>query len=199
MNKLKKLIPVSLATIMSISMVSPTLADTINTNTSNTDLSVVDSISAEYSYIYKGVEITGNIPLNDVEISNIYNSALNKNTSGGPVIYGPIEGGSWVYEVPPTYRSYSNAWVGEAANLIVAYILKGVPKKVTDNVFANWVFTKMLGWAKASPSYVGSWVTSSWSNYDNRRNYHATLVHYSDSSYSQPLSIQYFECNYWFD
>ncbi|KOR78539.1 hypothetical protein AM232_08765 [Bacillus sp. FJAT-21352] len=118
--------------------------------------------------------------------------------SGGITAYGPISGGSTKTEIAPIYRTYKNTGVNEAKNLIFAYMMKKIPKKMTDSVFANWLFVKLNSWSKISPTYVGSWVLSSYSTAEKKRNYHATVVHYGKSNYTSPKSVQYFQCNYWF-
>ncbi|MGY3314993.1 hypothetical protein ACV242_003489 [Peribacillus simplex] len=134
------------------------------------------------------------------EIENLYNEVMSINTlnSGGITAYGPISGGSTITEIAPIYRTYKNTGVNEAKNLIFAYMMKKIPKKLTDSVFANWLFVKLNSWSKISPTYVGSWVSSSYSTAEKKRNYHATVVHYGKSNYTSPKSVQYFQCNYWF-
>ncbi|AZV60154.1 hypothetical protein DOZ91_05650 [Peribacillus frigoritolerans] len=55
---------------------------------------------------------------------------------------------------------------------------------MTGDVFANWLFVKLNSWSKISPTYVGSWVSSSYSTAEKKRNYHATVVHYGKSNYN---------------
>ncbi|MDQ0176950.1 hypothetical protein [Bacillus chungangensis] len=99
-----------------------------------------------------------NVPLTKEELENLYKSVVNSD----PELFGHDSGGSYVIEIPATYRSYDNKVVKEAADVLVAYIMKRILKKITDNVFANWTFTKLFGWAKNFPkkTYVGSWVSS---------------------------------------
>jgi inhibitor of KinA sporulation pathway (predicted exonuclease) len=101
--------------------------------------------------------------------------------------------------VPPLYKTYTHQVAKEAADILCAYIMKKIPKKVTDNVYTNWVLSKLIGWSKnIQPTYVGTWISSAWSNYDKRRNYYATIVHYEKSNYTNPIDVQYFECNNWY-
>ncbi|MGE1165293.1 hypothetical protein ABES08_00150 [Peribacillus simplex] len=124
--------------------------------------------------------------------------SINTLNSGGITAYGPISGGSTITEIAPIYRTYKNTGVNEAKNLIFAYMMKKIPKKLTDSVFANWLFVKLNSWSKISPTYVVSCVSSSYSTAEKKRNYHATVVHYGKSNYTSPKSVQYFQCNYWF-
>ncbi|MDR4926827.1 hypothetical protein ACFX4I_23710 [Peribacillus sp. YIM B13472] len=192
---MKKLCAFSVSLIIFFSFVAPSFASKEVITETSTEQEL-----KEYAYFFKGIEIMSNIILTEQEIVNLYNEVMSIGTPivGGITSYAPISGGSTKTEIPPIYRTYKNTGVNEAKNLIFAYMMKKIPKKLTDSVFLNWLFVKLNSWSKISPTYVGSWVSSSYSTAEKKRNYHATVVHYEKSNYTSPKSVQYFQCNYWF-
>ncbi|MFE4243566.1 hypothetical protein ACFVSS_16940 [Peribacillus butanolivorans] len=200
---MKKMFVFALSLVMLFSLVTPSFA---NENVSN-GTSPEQELEG-YTYSFNDLEITSNTILTDQEIENVYNAVMSttpETTSiendpdyGGISLRAPVSGGSTVTEIAPIFRTYKNTGVNEAKNLIFAYMMKKIPKSLTDNVFANWLFVKLNSWSKISPTYVGSWVSSSYSTAEKKRNYHATVVHYGKSNYTAPKSVQYFQCNYWF-
>lgn len=192
---MKNIFAFSLSLLILFSFVAPSFASIEVSNETSTQQEV-----NEYAYSFNELEIISNTILTEQEIENLYNEVMSINTlnSGGITAYGPISGGSTKTEIASIYRTYKNTGVNEAKNLIFAYMMKKIPKKLTDSVFANWLFVKLNSWSKISPTYVGSWVSSSYSTAEKKRNYHATVVHYGKSNYTSPKSVQYFQCNYWF-
>lgn len=196
---MKKLLLLMLSSTLLLSL-TPSFA---NANENTEDPAIPLQSQEEYTYSFNGLEITSNVVLSKLEVENVYNEVIGiKNVSpilGSTITPNAVEpGGGSRTEIAPIYRTYKNTTINEAKNLIFAYMMKRIPKKITDNVFANWVFVKLNKWATVNPTYVGSWVSSSWSDHANRRNYHATLVHYAKSNYTQPKTVQYYECNSWF-
>lgn len=203
---MKKILSLMLSSALLLS-VTPSFAKA-NENTEDTTIPVQSQ--EEYTYNFNGVEITSNVELSDEEVESVYNEAVapknassmipNSSNLGGSAItpFADEDGGGTRTEIAPYYRTYKNTTINEAKNLIFAYMMKKIPKKITDNVFANWLIVRLNKWSDVDPTYVGSWASSAWSNYDNRRNYHATLVHYAKSNYTSPKSVQYYQCNSWF-
>lgn len=87
--------------------------------------------------------------------------------------------------VKPIYRTYTNKTAKAAAEITVGYLVSKLPGKVTKNPILNWFVIKMTKFTDGiKPTYVGSWMWTS-----GGRKY-ATLVHYTDSTYSQPINVQ---------
>jgi len=68
-----------------------------------------------------------------------------------------------------------------------------------EKAFGVWILNKVTGFSKKiKTTYVGSWVTSTYSSSQGKRVYHATLVNYKKSNYTQPLSVQYYDVSQWY-
>lgn len=131
--------------------------------------------------------------------TNNKNSLNEESTEYGIGIFAENPGSSQVKVVAPYYRTYKNTGYKAAAELTTIYIISKLPKKMKETAFGTWVIGKFQGWAsKTKTTYVGSWVTSSWSNSKNKRVYHATLVHYEKSNYTKPKSVQYWDVSAWY-
>lgn len=152
-----------------------------------------------FIYEYNGIEFSGNVELTQEQLSNMYAEVMGSPTESSEIgVMGRNPDGSTVIVVKPTYRTYKNKGAKAAAELLSAYIISKAPKPVKTSVFGGWVLTKLSGWANAiKPTYVGAWVTSSWSRAENKRLYFNTLVHYKKSNYTQPKSVQYWESTSW--
>lgn len=167
-----------IASILSLSIITPVSAQK-NSNYENGNNFI-------YTYEYNGIEFTGDTELSEEELKSIYDDVMNtsvqsslneKNTGIGLFALDP--GSTQVKVVPPYYRTYKNTGWKVASELITAYLISKMPKKVKGTAFGIWIAGKLQGWASnVKSTYVGSWVTSSWSPSANKRVYHATLVHY---------------------
>ncbi|WHY63275.1 hypothetical protein [Cytobacillus firmus] len=194
MKKVQKIALTGLLTgTLLIGTASSTLADSIENIP--TDAKNVNE-NKPFSYNYKGIKFTGDTALTEQELEEMYNS-LNLEDSSGIGTYAEDGGNGSVRVVAPYYRTYTNAWAQETANLVVAYIATKLPLKITQSTFRTYVVNKLLGWATnlIQKQYVGSWVTRQYSDYAKMYIYRATLVHYTDSSYSKAKEVQYWEVN----
>lgn len=92
------------------------------------------------------------------------------------------------------YKTYKNTTEKNVAELITAYLIGKAPKAAKGTTFGAWVLGKLSGWSdNIKPTYVGAWTTSAWDNYYNERRYYNTLVHYKNSNYTTPISVQYWD------
>lgn len=191
-KKLKKLTLFLITTLVSLSIITPVSAqkNIINNET-----------NPEYIYNYNGVEFIGDTELSEEQLKSMYENAMNANLDllskeSTFETFAEVPGSSQVKVIPPYYRTYKNTGAKIAAELISFHIVNKVPKKIRTTAFGSWVLNKIQGWATIKTTYVGSWVTSSWSNYQNKRVYHATLVHYKNSNYTSPKTIQYYDVSH---
>src|SRR5699024_1521502 len=135
----------------------------------------------------------------------MYNEAMNANINPLSVesnfgTFAEDPGSNQSTVVAPYYRTYKNTGAKIAADAVVTYLVNKVPKKVKTTALGSWVLSRFQGWAEPiKTTYVGSWITSSWSNYQNKRIYHATLVHYNNSNYTSPKTIQYYEVTHMYE
>lgn len=167
-----------------------------------------------YTYEYNGIEFSGNVQLSPEELKAMYNDVLGtpsnllsksstssaSNASNGSVsILAEDNGSSYVKESSTYYRTYKNTTVKIAAELATAFIISKTPKKIRSSTFGAWMFGKFQGWVSGDKTtYVGSWISSTWSSYQNKRLYKATVVHYKNSNYTTPLSVQYYDISQWY-
>lgn len=173
-----------------------------------TELGENDSFSdystKEYSYTYKGVEVSGTYPLTANDLEKMYNEALNPLVGSNSVttsestftIFGADSGGSYLSVIPPMYKTYTNKTEKAIADLITAAVINKAPysSRIKQTTFGAWVIARISVWTNGiKPTYVGSWVSSSWDNYYGERRYKQTLVHYNKSNYTDIKSIQYYD------
>lgn len=157
-------------------------------------IEIIPEEEVVYSYIYNGIEFTGNTELDEQALKNLYDLVIDEGISQRADEPG---GGNGVKIHEPMYKSYKNNYEKEIANLFVAHIVTRIPIKITSSTLGNYIFNTLTGWAtgKIEPQHVGSWVTRSWSDYYDLYLYHATLVHYTDSTFKTPKKVQYWEVN----
>jgi hypothetical protein len=161
----------------------------------------------EFTYVYNGIEFKGNKKLSEDELEDLYQTIINQSAepveldtaqSSEMVTMGVDPGSSYVPVIPPIYKTYSNAGTQLAAELITAALVAKAPKPVQTSVFGVWVLNKLTGWADdIKPSYVGAWTSSTYDNYTQQRRYYETLVHYQNSDYTSPISVQYYDVTTW--
>lgn|SRR5690606_20179110 len=182
-----------------IIMLCLSLGTTVSANTkegfSNSNIKVIEEGFSTFIYEYNGIEISGDTKLSEEQIINMYNAAMNEKVD----IMGVDPGNTQVIVIPPMYKTYKNTGAKAAAELLSAYIIKKAPEKAKKSTFGAWVLNKLTGWAKVETTYVGMWTTSSYSSYEQKRVYHNTLVHYKNSNYTTPKSIQYWEATHWWE
>ncbi|MFE5473850.1 hypothetical protein [Bacillus safensis] len=151
----------------------------------------------EYTYVYKGVEFTGSTPLTEEALKNMYDDAMGYSPDSGIFVNDP--GTGQVKVVPPTYRTVKNTAIKAAAEIVTLYLISRMPSKARKTALGTWIIGKFSQWtSKIKTSYIGSWVTSSYSNVENARVYHATLVHYKKKNYTKPESIEYWDISQWY-
>lgn len=161
----------------------------------NEEIELPNELEPVFTYEVNGIEFSGNVELTQEQLNSMYREA----TRGGIQVFIPDNGGSSIMEVPPVYRTYKNAGKKAAAELITAYIISKTPKPIRKATWGAWVLNHLSRWVDIiKPSYVGSWVSSSYSYAEKKRLYYNTLVHYKNKDYTGPTSVQYWESTaYW--
>lgn len=95
--------------------------------------------------------------------------------------------------VEPIYRTYTNKDLKLIADIIVSFIL-GKIKYIEKYFLLDFFVSNMTNFSdNINPTYVGSWV---WETHDYKAGHHvryATVVHYSDSTYSTPIGVEMIE------
>ncbi|MBP3040969.1 hypothetical protein J9303_15910 [Bacillaceae bacterium Marseille-Q3522] len=183
---------------LSLSLVTPSFAE-YNENKGKAE-TINEQNSTIYKYEYNGIEFSGDTVLTQDQLKNMYNDVFATTNSLGGEIMVLDPGSGQVRVVGPVYRTYSNATFRAVADFITFYTVMRAPRPIRTSAFGAWVLNKIQGWVKIiQPTYVGSWVTSSWSNWHNKRVYHETLVHYANSNYTQPTKVQYYDVTNWWE
>ncbi|EOR24488.1 MULTISPECIES: hypothetical protein [Clostridium] len=100
--------------------------------------------------------------------------------------------------VAPVYRTYTNQELRVVADIFTSYIVSKIPTAITKNVLFNYYISKLTKISQSIPvTYVGSWV---YETHDYNRQLHiryATVVHYSDATYSKPISVELIQVDYY--
>lgn len=188
-----------------------TIGFTVPTFASASEELSTDLETNEYAYIYNNIEIVSNTSLTPEQLKEIYSNAVNQksNTENQNVQnynltdepktpMGEDPGSSYVQVIPPKYTTYSNTLEKWAAELLTAYIVSKAPRPVQQSAFGAWTLNKLQGWVDyIEPTHVGAWTSSSYDNYTKQRRYYNTLVHFENSNYTDPLSIQYYDVTNW--
>lgn len=190
----KAIIAGALAIILGMGSVLPVSAK-------YTDLPPSEEIShKEFTYTVNGVEITGNVPLDEKQLEGLYNQTMNSQSEGEITPLWEDNSDTTVRETEPYYRYVNNAKVRAAADLFNAYFLKKIPKKITSSTWANWSVLRIMNFTENAikDAYVGSWISSSYNSRLGERRYFATLIHFTDSTYSMPKKIEYWDCTAWY-
>lgn len=119
-------------------------------------------------------------------ISNYTNSSIDPNIS----LLRPEDPPSDAVIISgPMYKTYTHSTLNTITDLLVSGIFykasSGI-KKSSNKFLTNWVGSKLNKFLTSltSTTYVGSWL---WTSEGHK---YATLVHYTDSSHSQPKDVQ---------
>ncbi|MCX7904422.1 MAG: hypothetical protein N2486_07905 [Caloramator sp.] len=97
-----------------------------------------------------------------------------------------------IYE--PVYKIYTNNDVKIAAEFITSFLISKIPVSITKNFLLNFVLNKLISWTDSiKPTYVGAWGWKTYSYSDKCYIYYVTLVHYSDSSFKNPIQTSIIE------
>jgi len=173
----------------------------------NTYFKSVETIEGEniYTYNYKGIELTGNEEITEAEVKERFaeveemikgkqNEPTDKAGDDFTTYYVPVESFPGSVTAGPYYRTYDNTTEQEATNLIVAWVSTKVPGFIAKDAFGVYLFNKLTGWAGSifKTTYVGSWQSKSYNANLGLYEYHNTIIHFTDSSYSTPKSISYY-------
>lgn len=152
-----------------------------------------DNKEKEYTYDYNGIEIVSNEKLTEQEINSLMETILSKDPGDIQPSFIPEPEPGAILVDGPEYNVNDNTDVREVSNLIVAWVSTKIPGPLSKSTLFNWVFSKLTGWTdEIEDTYSGSWVSKSWSTYYQGYKYYTTLVHYSDDTFSEPISVQYY-------
>ncbi|MED4035793.1 hypothetical protein ABEU98_30720 [Priestia megaterium] len=203
---MKKILLTSMVSTLCLGLVSPAFAAESNQSRQSVSSQLdQENTEPEYTYTYNGIEFTGNYELTTDELRTLYVQSLAleaKTTSPSDDVSVEVNdpGTGQVQVVKPYYRTYTNKTQKEVANAITSYLLSKIPSPVKGNVVGIWVVGKITQWTNViKQTYVGSWITSSYVTSKKKRVYHATLVHYKNSNYTTPISVQYYDVTQWYD
>lgn len=203
---MKKLLTTTSALILGLSLVSPAFAEKNEEKENVKKIEVAnEQKEAKFKYNYKGIEFSGDTELTKDQLSDLYASVMAqsqeaiktpKSAEIGPMVNDP--GSSYVSVIPPTYKTYTNTGTKLAADAITFYLVSKAPKPVQTTTMGAWVLNKLSGWVDSiQPTYVGAWTSTTYDNYSDMRRYYETLVHYQNSNYTTPLSVQYYDVTLW--
>jgi len=187
---LKKLISILLALSLILSTITMVCADGNGQNMKKT----------QYVYKYNGINITSNVKLSKDELKELMSDTMKriKNNSGNnngevnPTFVPSDPEGNSILVAGPSYRVYDNSDVQIVAGATVGWIVSKIPAPIQSTylgyVAVAWMTAKVDG---INDTYVGAWVSKSYSTYDEMYKYYSTLVHFSNSTYSTPIDVQY--------
>lgn len=161
---------------------------------SNDTLVSLESQS-DYYYSFQGINFTGNVELDEAQLQDLYSSVQENSNTDLIKPFAHDIGSNSTTVVAPVYKTFSNKVEKFLIDSFVAYIVTKIPTKYASNFMFNFYFNKITGWAsgKVVPTYVGSWVTRSWSEYDQTYIYYLTAVHYTDSTFKTVKDVGYLE------
>lgn len=183
---------VTIATLLSSSLLLPLTA-----NAEESIESVNSEINASektFSYVIDGVEINSDVALNELELVDLYKSA-NKSNNGISTFQNDI-GSNAITVVPIKRTHYKNAGIQVATDLFVEYIGSKIPVKSKKSVFASYLYSKLSSYVTGSKdTYVETYVTRAWSEYDQMYIFKATVCHYTDNTYKTLKTVNYREIN----
>jgi|SRR5699024_1200155 len=155
------------------------------------DTSEVSNVLGEtYEYEYNGVDIETNVKKTESELKELYESAINPTNSS--IIQREDPGDGTVIETPPNYRTYTHWALNTTINATISYYARWIPSRLTKSFKSNFVAASLTGFVEVPETYVGSWVSSYWSNHHQERRYEATLIHYN-TPYSNPKNIEVYD------
>jgi len=172
--------------------------DQVENNENNTS-------QEKYEYTYKGVDIITDVQKTEVELKELYRSAVSltnnyniqrgSNIGDTPVIEIPYRinrddpGDTTVIESPPNYRTVKHNLVNVAIDATISYFARYIPGSLTKSFKRNFVTATITNFASIPESYIGSWISSYWSSAHQMRRYEATIVRYN-RPYSGIKSIE---------
>jgi|GEM_PF-2843292 len=189
---MKTIKSLTIATVLTSSLVLPLTANAEESNVSTEDVVLVSEDN--FSYIIDGVEINSDVPLNETELKALYKNSTNQNPQIS--LFQNDIGSNAITVVPAKKINYSNSGVKNAADIAVAYLGTKIPVKLTKVAAFNYYFSKFTGLSSSiKPTYVETYVTRAWSEYDQMYIFKATVAHYTDSTYKKVKSVSYREIN----
>lgn len=152
-----------------------------------------------YTYKYKGVEISGNYLLSEQEVVDKLAEVKEmikfqkKEKDEFTTSYIPVETFPGSVVAGPYYRSYDNTNERMTADLIAAWVSTKIPYFLSKELYINFLVNKLTDWSSSIvDTYVGTWQSKSFSSYYDLYEYHNTVVHFTDSSYSDLKSVAYY-------
>ncbi len=141
-----------------------------------------------YQYVYKGLTIDSVEPLDEEHLQIIYNNVNAAAAKQSHLLrVNPYEGGSTIVD-PPGYKTYSNMDVRALVTAATAWITIVLP--VTKAVAVGLTGGSFFATEVAAPTYVGTWTYKAYSDYDKRYKLYATLVQFTNDSYTTPIKVQ---------
>lgn len=185
--KMKKIIPIMLTSVVAFSSFAPSIMASENSSSKTVPISTNVSFATNTNF----TDLSLQVPNNSQVPSNSQLPNIGVGESIQPFAYDI--GGSSKVIVSPMYRTFSNKVTKAAVDVMVAYIAAALPFSISRVPFFNYLFNTITGWISIKPTYVGTWVTRVWHPRDQMYVYNATLVHYKDSSYKTPLTVQVYE------
>lgn len=150
----------------------------------------------EYSYTFQGVNFTSDVELDELALQDLHSEVLRNSLGSVNIVPRTHDiGSNSTTVIKPEYRTFENTVEKVIVDGVVAIILSKLPFRITSSVLANFYIGKLTGWISGSIKkvYAGAWVSRSWSEYDKTYIYKATVVHYTDSTFSQPKDVAYHE------
>lgn len=190
---MKAIKSLTLATVLTSSLVLPFTANAEESNVSTDDV-IVAPEENNFSYVVDGVEINSDVSLNETELNTLYKNAINPNPQIS--LFQNDIGSNAITVVPSKKIHYSNSGVRNAADIATAYLGTKIPVKLTKVAAFNYYFSKFTGLSSSiKPTYVETYVVRTWSEYDQMYLFKATVAHYTDSTYKKVKSVSYREIN----
>lgn len=187
---LKKTLLTSAAFILGLSAVTPAFANGVENQQTENQVNYEESVENQFTYVYNGVEFTGNTELTEEQLAGMYSNVVSPEPKITP--FANDSGGSYVSVIAPTYKTYNNAGAKAAAELLVSAIVAKSGGKLTKSVIYTWTLGRVQSWASSiNKTYVGGWVSSSYVN--GERRYYETMTRYKNSNYTSPSSVQYYD------
>ena len=189
---MKTIKSLTIATVLTSSLVLPLTANAEESNVSTEDVVLVSEDN--FSYVIDGVEINSDVSLNETELKDLYKNSTNQNPQIS--LFQNDIGSNAITVVPAKKINYTNSGVKNAADIAVAYLGTKIPVKLTKVAAFNYYFSKFTGLSSSiKPTYVETYVTRAWSEYDQMYIFKATVAHYTDSTYKKVKSVSYREIN----
>ena len=191
---MKTLTSLTIATVLTSSLVLPFTANAEESNVSSADVIVTPENNFS-SYVVDGIEINSDVPLNEAELNMLYKNATNPNPQIS--LFQNDIGSNAITVVPAKKITYSNSEVKLAADIATAYLGKNIPVLLTRSAAFNFYLARATGYASSSikPTYIETYVVRTWSEYDQMYLFKATVAHYTDSTYKKVSSVSYREIN----